>query len=106
MWGYEVCEHCIFYLQLPQAYQGYFSTWLRSQQYPDQPAPVARRCLALFCQVPLTLSTSSHFAGQKSHLTGTVAPAAIHESNSASKACLSLLPLHDEDETPNCGSHC
>ena len=50
--------------------------WRRSQQYPDQAAPIARWCLALFCQVPLALSTSSHFTGQTSHLTGTTATAA------------------------------
>ena len=41
------------------------------QQYPGQAAPIAQRCLALFCQVPLALPASSHFAGQTSHLTGT-----------------------------------
>ena len=99
------------------------------QSYPDQAAPIAQRCLALFCQVPLALSASSHFAGQTSHLTGTTAPAAsshmlrnakifimqdshtimwiLHVKVAArAKPCLILLPLHDGDETPNCGSLC
>ena len=46
------------------------------QQYPGQAAPIAQRCLALFCQVPLALPASSHFAGQTSHLTGTTPTAA------------------------------
>ena len=76
--------------------------WLRVQQYPDQAAPIAQRCLAVssdwarcVLRFPRThslrlsamtrdgKSIRSHFAGQKSQMPETVAPAAIHVTDIA-----------------------
>ena len=80
--------------------------WRRSQQYPDQAAPIARWCLALFCQVPLALSASSHFTGQTSHLTGTTATAASShmlrafcKPSSASKVMRSTISVSRHSRT-------
>ena len=45
--------------------------WRRYSRIPIRLLRLPGRCLALFCQVPLALSASSHFAEQTSQLTGT-----------------------------------